>query len=284
MTPPRRSHPKRRVGPALCLLAVLLLTGCFTHDTLVRVNPDGSGTVEQTVVFQGPMLEMMQSFGPSGAEGGMELYSMEELEEAAAEMGEDVRLVSVDSVFTETGGRGYTATYAFDDIRSLNINQSPTDDISTPSGGPGGMDMAEAESKDIRFDFSPGSPARLTIFVPPPDPDSLATQPADTVMAVQADSAQQAMQLAMLKQMLQGGGISLALEVNGSLQETNATHRDENRITLMAFDFDALLGNEEQLRTISTAQPKTVAEARALMEDIEGLTAEMQETVTVHFE
>lgn len=271
-----------RLGGTLLVVLALVLTGCFTHETLVRVHSDGSGTVEQTVVFQGAMVQMMQSFNPEGNSGSMELFTMEELEGTAQEMGEGVRFVSVDSITTEQGGLGYRAVYAFDDVSTLNINQSPSDDLSTPAADAAPLEGASA--RDIRFDFTPGTPAQLTIHVPQPDPDSLAAATPDTTMTLQADSAQQAMQMAMMKEMLKGGGVSLAIEVSESVQQTNATYQDGNRITLMDFDFDALLENEDRLQALNTAQPRTLAEARALMEGIEGLAVETQETVTVQFE
>jgi hypothetical protein len=279
---PRSAAPLARWPGRVLVVLALVLSGCFTHDTLVRVNPDGSGTVEQTVILQGPMVQMMQSFGPGGADDGMELYTLEELEQAAQEMGEGVRFVSVDSVTTDAGGLGYRALYAFEDVRSLNINQSPSDDLAAPATNAAALEGTA--SQDIRFDFTPGSPSRLTIFVPQPDPDSLAAAAPDTAMVARADSAQQAMQMAMLREMLKGGGVTLAVEVNGTVLETNAQHHNGARITLLAFDFDALLENEERLRTLNTAQPQTLAEARALMEGIEGLSVETQETVTVQFD
>ena len=272
----------RRIGTyALCALVVLALTGCFTHDTVVRVASDGSGTVEQTVILHGPMLQMMQSFSPSGEE--MELYTREELEQTAREMGDGVRLASVDSVTTSTGGRGYTAGYAFDDINTLNINQSPADEVSPPSGDD--TSMPDANLKDIRFDFTPGAPAQLTIHMPPMEPDTSAQEAAsDSLMAMEADSAQQAMQMAMMKEMMKGGGVSLTVVVDGTIQETNASYRDDNRITLLSFDFDALIEDEDRLRSLSRERPDDLAEAQALLQDVEGLSAELNETVTVRFE
>ncbi len=48
-------------------LVLLAVTGCYQSDTLIKVKPDGSGTIVQTIALSkemiGMMQEMAQGFG-----------------------------------------------------------------------------------------------------------------------------------------------------------------------------------------------------------------------------
>ena len=55
----------------IMVVVLFLLAGCFQVSTVVRVNPDGSGTVVETMLLSKKMIarmnEMMQGFvGESG--------------------------------------------------------------------------------------------------------------------------------------------------------------------------------------------------------------------------
>ena len=45
------------------LVLSLALMGCFESIVLLRVNKDGSGTIEETVVISDSFMELMKSFG-----------------------------------------------------------------------------------------------------------------------------------------------------------------------------------------------------------------------------
>jgi hypothetical protein len=53
-------------------VVLLMLAGCFQTSTVVRVNPDGSGTVEETMLLSkkmvAQMIEMVKGF--AGGNGG----------------------------------------------------------------------------------------------------------------------------------------------------------------------------------------------------------------------
>jgi hypothetical protein len=115
---------------ALKIIVLLVLTialmGCFESIVHLRVNKDGSGTIEETVVISDAFMELMKSFGGE-AEGEEEEEEQEpideqELTEKAASMGEGVRYVSAEPVKTDRGS-GYKAIYSFSDINDVRINQ-----------------------------------------------------------------------------------------------------------------------------------------------------------------
>jgi len=70
----------------------ILLAGCFQVSTVVRVNPDGSGTVSETMLLSKKMIarmdELMQGFaGENGAkQESVDLFDPVKLKAQAADM------------------------------------------------------------------------------------------------------------------------------------------------------------------------------------------------------
>src|SRR5689334_16533413 len=79
------------------VLASLVLTGCINASTLIKVKPDGSGTLEQTVLMNAQAFRGM--FSAMGADGkpaqvGPSTVNEAELKAAASKLGEGVTYVS----------------------------------------------------------------------------------------------------------------------------------------------------------------------------------------------
>src|SRR5512137_2629736 len=109
-------------------IALFFLAGCFQVSTVVRVNPDGSGTVVETMHLSKKMIaqmnEMMQGLaGENGAKPEpIELFEPDKLQAPAGGMGEGVTYLSGEKSETAPYS-GYTATYAFKDINTLRLGQ-----------------------------------------------------------------------------------------------------------------------------------------------------------------
>lgn len=75
---------KRPVRLGVPLLAAFFLAGCLETNTLVKVNRDGSGTVEETFLLSSNFLAMMQQmdFSADSSMDSDELYSEEPPEDA----------------------------------------------------------------------------------------------------------------------------------------------------------------------------------------------------------
>lgn len=260
---------RRALLAPLCLVALLLFSGCFTYDTLVTLRPDGSGTLVQVFSLSGPMLEFMTMFSDEETELP-DFCDQDELTAQAATMGAGVTLVSAEPLDAEDFV-GCRATFAFEDINTLSIDQDPGKRM------PEGMNEAEEEDKEftpVTFSYTPGG--MLTINVPQnytqgdePDPNE-----------PPADSTQQAMQLQMMREMFKGAHLRLALRAESGLAETNATYVEDDTITLMEIVFDTLMEDDETLLTINEARPESAEEVRALIDGVDGIKIETQTQVT----
>jgi hypothetical protein len=196
-------------------------------------------------------------------------------------MGEGVSYVSGKKISTDTF-EGYEAVFAFTDINKVKLNQNPSDNVpSEPSQG--GSDKPE---EYVTFRFKKGKPATLSVKMPEQEPDDKddAAKPDEMGETSAEEQQQAAMMLAQMKNMFEGMKIAMVIEVEGSVVETNATHVDGSRITMMELDFGKLLEMPEKLLQFSQLQPESVEDAKAFMKDIPGFKVDMNKELTVKFQ
>jgi hypothetical protein len=267
----------------ITVVAIFLLAGCFQLSTVVRVNPDGSGTVVETMLLSKKMIarmnEMMQGFaGESGSKPeSIDMFEPAKLKAQATGMGEGVTYQSGEK--TETSEySGYTVTYAFKDINKLKLNQQSGES----AGAAGGQ---KAPSLPVLFHFSKGPTATLTIEQPKEK------QPAKTAEAPEAGgeapqpvkgaiSDEEAKQMA---EMFMGMKMALAVEVNGTIIETNATHRDGRRITIVDLDLAKFGSSLPQLEKLKLLKGSSAADAKELMKDFPGMKMDLNDKLKVVF-
>ena len=286
-----------------CVLAYL--TGCIQVDTIIKVKPDGSGTVEETFLMNKEFIKQMQDMmeqmvgqmgvkPPEGQEGGKGFDILDEgkLRKKADLMGSGVTYVSAKRVNTGWG-EGYHAVYSFRDINNLKVNQNPGESV---PDSPGTASQEGTGSEEyVLFQFTKGSPATLTIRMPqekatketkPPPREHKKEEVDDAEVPddpEDADEAEAAMQMEQMKAMFKDMKIGMAVEVEGSIVKTDAAYREGSRITLMEMDFSQLVNNQKKLEKLSESEPETVEQAKELMKDIPGVKIEFNEKVKVSF-
>ncbi len=269
----------KAIKAGLLLLCALALMGCLQTVTLVHVNKDGSGTIEQSVVISNSFKELMLGFG--GTEEDFALLDEEELKTKAASFGEGVRFVSAEALET-TGGAGYKAVYAFDDITSIRVNQNPGENLPTPDSGQQAGEE-EPEGEFLSFDFRPGRPGKtayLTIRRPELEMEDSGGQEGD---ASGEDSGSAEEIPDMIKELYRDMRIEIALEVEGDIVDTNATYAEGSRITYLALDFGKLLESEETFTALMESNPDSLEELKELIRDYPGIQMELQEEVRIGF-
>src|SRR5687768_5333386 len=98
-------------------------SGCINSTSLIKVKPDGSGTIEQTLLVNMAAIKgMMGGLGGGQAKESGGVLNEAEFKRTAERMG--VRPVSL-TPLTEGGFEGGKAIYAFDDITKVRIDQDP---------------------------------------------------------------------------------------------------------------------------------------------------------------
>jgi hypothetical protein len=250
---------------AVALLAAVIGSGCIRSATLITVKPDGSGTIEQTVLMNAAALKGMLG-GLGGAQqpagGGI---NEDEMRKSAARLGEGVTYVSAEPIKGDDGFEGAKALYAFTDISKVRVDQDPNLTGSTT----GGVATAPKEDNPVTFAMTrTGGVSNLTVtFNDKPARDKAATP------APGGPSMDNPQMMEMMKTMFQGFKVNIDLQVVGSIIKTNADHVAGSKVTLLEMDLGALLADEAKLKEVQKVlgPNASVAELKPYLKDIKGL-------------
>lgn len=251
------------------LLSSLSLTACLNSTTLVKVKPDGSGTVEQITLVNTAALKGMMG-GQGGPTGPM--MNKADLERTAERMGKGVRLVSSEPVKGDAGFEGVKAIFAFDDINQIQVSQGPSMSGSTS----GSMRSNEPTSDDpVRFKLTRnGATSTLSInFVDRPGASK--SVDANIPGGVPGDTPDfsNPMIMNMIRTMFQGFKINVGLEVAGSIVKTNAEYVNGPRITLLELDVTSLLADEAKFKALQgkLSPNASLSEVKPYLKDVKGI-------------
>lgn len=259
------------------LLPALTLTACLDSTTLVKVKPDGSGTVEQTTLVNMAALKGMMGATDKPATGPV--VNKEDLERTAQRMGKGVRLVSAEPIKAANGFEGTKAIFAFDDINQIQVSQDPN-----MGGSSNGRLSSEPTAEDpVKFKLTrSGATSTLTInYIDRPSGVKTAPNPAG---GGDMPDLTNPMIMNMLKTMFQGFKINIGLEVLGSIVKTNAEYVSGPRITLLEMDVAELLADEAKLKALQgkLGPGASLSEVKPYLKDIKGIKIDGP-SITVEF-
>jgi hypothetical protein len=273
----------RTIRAAGLLAAAFLGVGCISFTTVVKVKPDGSGTVTQTTVMGKEIVEMMKSLasmGDADKKGqAPELFSEKDARGKAAKMGPGVTFLSNKPVKTATG-EGSEAVYAFKDISTLRLDEKP------PSPGGPSQASASAEAQSFRFSRLPNGNAVLTVVSPQSKPKAADAGKKDKADKREPNKMPTDQELAQARKMLKGLRVAMAVEVAGTLVKTNSAYVEGNRVTLLEMDFEQLLGNEAKLRELTSLKEEdkgSMEAAKRILKGLPGFKFSLDPEVRIEF-
>jgi hypothetical protein len=253
-------------------------TGCLSSTTIVKLRPDGSGTIEQSVLVNPEMAKSLAALAsqmggekspPPTLPSPRELMDESRLKEAASRFGRGVRFVS-SAPLKEGELEGSRAVFAFDDINALTVDQSP--------------DAASHPRRDqVGFTLSrqPNGTSVLTINFPQDEhraPTGAAATPAEPRQQVPPEA------LALIRPFLEGMRVAIALDVDGTLVKTNAEHVTGKRITLLDVNFSELLKDPAALQKLSSVGPGAgIGDLKPVLQGVPGIKVNTSPTLSVEF-
>jgi hypothetical protein len=280
-----------------CVIAALTIlfvttSGCVTSDTLIKLNPDGSGTIVQKTLMSTEVISqltaMMQGFAqqmtgnqqPPQEPKLTELFNEKDARSRAVKMGEGVSFVSSRKVKLE-GMEGQEAIYAFSDITKLRLSEKPE----TPSVP--GVQTKSSGGGETTFRFSrlPNGHSVLTAVFGKQTSKKASSDEAESTSPQTSKStkAPTAEQLEQAKKLFAGFRIGLAVEVQGTLVNTNSVHREGEQVTLLEMDFSELLSNETLMRQAAAIKGQDLEEAKELLKRLKGFKINLDPEVTIEF-
>ncbi|MFO7445336.1 MAG: hypothetical protein R6W90_03175 [Ignavibacteriaceae bacterium] len=288
---------KLKLHLIITVITALAFTGCLEIKTIININPDGSGTVEETLLMTNEMVEIMAGFAGSFTEdstGNVEEFSLfneEEIKNRSDEFGPSIKFVSAEEINAD-GKEGYKAVYSFSDLNDLHIDQRPGSQISMSPVS----QRADEEKEYITFRFEKGDPSVITIDLPEAKPyedegkaeedstsseemDSLSSEEEDSLSTAEADSAS----FAQFAQLFKDLRISMVVNINGSIIETNASYRNGSDVTLMDINLGELLKDKDKLQELKNIDPTNINDVKEILKNVLGMQMEFNNTVTIKF-
>jgi hypothetical protein len=241
---------------------------------VIDLKPDGSGTIVQETGLTSQALAMIKGFGAAnqqqGGEKPPEIFGEEQARKAADAMG--VTFVSGEP-FSGNGMEGYRARFSFTDITKvkMSMDQSAAQ-LTTPDAKP------KEPPFSFTFDKKPAS-SLLTIQLADAamgGPKLLPEMPGAGAGG-DADKAQAAQALGMMKMMMSGLFVDVSMNVNGKIVNSTAPYVEGSRVTLMQIDFDKLMADAASLEKLQAAK-----DLKALS-NIPGLKILNSPKVTIEF-
>jgi hypothetical protein len=205
---------------AALLPALFLAVGCFQGERAILVNPDGSGSVVDTLL-PGPQLKAL-------------------MEMKEAEKSKEKRQPLTGTTFVseeKTPAGAVKLTYAFKDVNALKVDVSPS----------AGDDPSKKEQKSppLSFRFKrQGSGAVLTVVQP---------QPSAPAAGGNLDDPSLAGLWTMLRGMLKGLKLKTTVEVKGPITHTNSLYSQGSTVTLLDLDFDQITATDDNFKKFTNA-------------------------------
>lgn len=281
---------KKRLLLLCVLCAAVLLTACIDTMTVISVRKDGSGTITEAVYFNESaktmMQEMMGQFGEEKTEGDKDPLDVEKYKAKAGELGKGVTFVSAKEVTNKEGASGIEVVYAFDDVRTLNIDAEPENPMGDKMAGMMGAEAVEEEKKEknpFTFDFIKGSTPKLIVTIPKENKEKHSEEEVDETEAnPEASSAG----LEMMKPFLEGFRIRVLIKLlDGKVTKTNASFVDnKDTITLIDVAMGEIFNNPELMSKMEDLDKmKDMSAAMEKMKEIPGLKVETAEKVEIGF-
>ncbi|MBV5326124.1 MAG: hypothetical protein JZU65_00575 [Chlorobium sp.] len=263
------------------LFFVVSLSGCFDVSTIITVRPDGTGTVAERMLMSNASLgQMVELVEKDQKKRSGDMPDKSELKKRAHEMGEGVRFLSIHPVATKSH-KGYEALYAFNNIDQLLINRNPNKGTARDSSI--GSDGQKKKNQYVRFALEKGTPSRLMVMQD--QEQSSSSTGSSSAAATSVTPEQREMMTRFMQEVFRGMHVFLAVDIDGTLLGTNATHRTDKRVTLVDVDFDKLMENASQFALLTELGPEPNPEVlQKLLEKIPGVKVESKTKIDITFQ
>jgi hypothetical protein len=257
----------RRARPLLACAAGLTLAACFEGERVIRVEADGRGTIEDTLIL-GRQLRALMTMA-ARRDGDDPARRKARLDAAAAKMGPGVTAMS-----EELEGDRLTAVYAFEDVSKIAVDVSPgPEDDSSGSG---------ERRAPLTFRFERHADRSLLTVVQPPPEHPAAEAGAEGEEATVVPAMAQGM-WGMMKGMLKGLKLRTRVVVSGELLKTNAHHTEGSAVTVLEMDFDAIGVDRENFERFTRAGAGPASMDPALLQGVAGIKVNPEREISIEF-
>ncbi len=272
----------RTVKMAVLTLVAALAVGCISVDSVVKVKADGTGTLEQTMLINSSAMGMMSMMGGSGDSKASApkldpatLFSKDKLAAEASKLGEGVTFVSSEPV-TSGEMKGVKAIYAFTDFNKLNVSTA------LPDMDEGATTMKGKGEKLPMVLSRKGGNALITLDML----SQMAKAEAGKSTAKKPEGTPEMPKemMAMLAPMFKDMRVAIAVEPQGTLVRTNATHVAGKRITLFDVAFGEIFADPAGVEKLEAlGNNPSIDQIRTALKGMKGIKINEVDTLEIEF-
>lgn len=211
---------------------VFVLAGCIDSKTTVQVRPDGSGILVQEIAVTDQFVSLLEMFSEGQFDPETDLFNRDDIEASASVIGSDVTFLDFRRA-DRPGFRGFVARFAFKDVSTIDGN------FMTNVAIPGFETDDPKPPRSELFSFTPTRRGGM-LFIDNFEEDEALYDVGELNLELDEEAAVAVPYMAGLK-------VVAEVEFIGTILETNAEHRNGNKITLIEIDFDKLAQNPDNL-------------------------------------
>jgi len=261
------------------LILLFVTAGCLQVETTMKVDKDGSGTINEKVLFSKTFVKMLkeftQAFQDSTSTEEFTIFNEKDIMNDAKDYGENVEYVSHEKIDNENW-EGYQVIFSFDDVTKVKLSPDQDSKLDLED------EMAESDEEEdfYFFKFVKGDTPQLIIDRPDIELNGDIEMDSDSLQSEKSDEEEGEEFL----QMIQGMKIDIAVEVEGEIESTNATYVDGSRVTLFQMDFSEMMKNKEAFTEFKNNEPKNIDELKLYLDKLSGLKIEVEKPITIDFE
>jgi len=246
------------------LSAVIIFSGCIKQKTLIKLNPDGSGNIVVSAIYnkqivdqvEAKMKDQKEKMGNNSPDMDP-FYNVDMLKRDAKKYGDGVEYVKSKKVNNEKG-RGYIAIYSFAKISDVKLDLKTICSPMPTFGAPNSSD-----DECITFNLSKDKDlSKLTVKIPQPtekEKTEINKKPENDSLTPMTDEEKQKMMMQgaifgltgkektkeeVIRKMFGGMSIDIDLEIKGKIEKSTASFNNpkkKNRIKLIEIDYAKLL-------------------------------------------
>lgn len=276
------------------ITCLLLTSSCIRTSTVVSVKKDGSGNIISRYYFSPQMLVMVDQLAGIQDQGGdgpaaslgmisdMAKPDKETLEADASNFGEGVRYAKHEPGKDEEGWEGYSVVYEFDDVTKIAIDQNSVPEKAKEFVESSGEEIKGDDGGKLTFELKDDTLTIFSTFATAGMGDMLDQEKLDQAKAMNMTPSQ-AMQ--MSAGMAQGMRIGFFVRAEEGIIETNATHVSGNLIILSDADIPKVMQDPDfgafLDRSVENPESVTPEDVKELFKEIEAMTVELSEEITV---
>jgi len=264
----------RHLRLVLLAAGAVSCAGCFNMTTILKVDGTGSGTITHSMLLTTQAVNQLKQLSALGGGRGSTFDPLSEAQARtmASVLGEGVTFVSSSPITTPLG-QGRESVYAFTDVNKLKVSTQPPAPagVSIQAGG------INTEGETVTFSLTREANGNAVLHINVPEPGFLDNLGSGGT----ATGGPGASQMAMIKSLLAGAHVLLAVEPGGTLVRSSSPYVDGSRVTLLEVDLDQMLKDDTLIPRIQGA--KTQDEMKAIIKEAPGLKINFDREITIEF-